>query len=224
MESTDVTPDDTGDLTPGTGEGTGTPDTPPDEPKTFTQEQVNAIAAKEASKAARGKLDPKDLGFDSAKEAQEFLEAARQRADADKDEATKEFEAATKEAYERGKGESLALAKEIALNANFKVAAIQAGVIDPEGAFALAKTLESWDEVEVNDDGSVTGLDDAYFESFRTAKPYLFAVSDDGGEGPAPTPRINPGASNAPSADDDEKNLRQRYPALQQSGVTPHQF
>lgn len=222
MADTDVTPDDTGDPTPGTGEGTGAPEPQPDEPKTFTQEQVNAIAAREASKAARGKLDPKDLGFDSAKEAQEFLEAARQRAEADKDEATKALESARKEGYEQARAESLGAAKQIALKARFEVAAVKAGIVDTDGAFTIAQSLENWEGVEVDDSGNVTGLDDDYFEAFKEAKPYLFGQPT-GDEAPPTTPRINPGATGG-TGDETDETLRRRYPALQNVGVTPHQF
>lgn len=208
--SGDPTPGAAGDPTPGKG----------DEPKTFTQEEVNALMTKEASKAARGKLDPKELGFDSAKEMQEFIASAKERADAEKDEAQKELEKQTKEAYERGKTETLSSAKQIALRAEFTIQATKAGVVDPAGAFLLAQAEQAWEDIQVADDGSVTGLDDAFFAAFKETKPYLFGVATPGTNGTS-TPKINPGAGGASSDDAAAKAaaLAKAYPALQQAGI-----
>jgi hypothetical protein len=215
------TPDPTiGDPTPGEGDPTPGQGDGESEPKTFTQEQVNALMAKEVSKATRGKLDPKELGFESAKEAQEFLTKAKELTEQQKTEAEKELEARVKQARDEATAEVLGKAKQIALRAEFTVQATQAGVVDPEGAFILAQTQEDWKEIQVSDDGTVSGLDDAFFESLKEAKPYLFGMTP-GQDGKPPAPRIDPGAGGASSDEAAQRaaELAKRYPALQQAGI-----
>lgn len=198
-----------GDPTPGEGDG---------DSKTFTQEQVNALVAREASKAARGKLDPKELGFESAKEMKDFVDQAKGLLEEQKSEAEKELESRVKLAREEATAEVLGRAKQIALKAEFKVQAVQAGVVDPDGAFLLAQTLEGWDEIQVADDGSVTGLDEEFFKAMKETKSYLFS-KDESSEEPKTT-SISPGASGGGDMSDARtKELAQKYPVLGRLGL-----
>lgn len=212
-------PDDTnpGDQQDGDATSGGTDDTTPGadqqggsdsgDDKTFTQAEVNAIAAREAAKAARGKIDPKELGFQSAKEAKDAIEAARKAADDAKDESTKALEQAKEEAAKQAREEVLSKANQRLLKASFMVQA--AGkVVDAEDAFVIAQTTELWKDVELNEEtGDVSGLDDKFFEDLKKAKPHLFATQQGGQD---------LGAGRQGGGDTDTSGeLAQKYAALQ---------
>lgn len=148
--------------------------------KTFTQDQVNAIAAREAQKASRGKLDPKELGFESAKAMKDWIEAQKTQSEAAKTDEEKAFEDRVKAAEDAAKASVLDTANSRLLRAEFMLAAVKAGVAHGEDAFVLARTLEDWADVEIKDDGTVVGFDDHFFDSLKEAKPYLFKGEDNG--------------------------------------------
>jgi hypothetical protein len=221
----------TGDLDPNTtttslgvdgGDGTGAASqsgTPPvtgeeeQTPKTFTQEEVNAIAAREAAKAARGKLDPKELGFDSAKDMKEFFESAKAKQEADKDEDEKALEQAVKEAREEATSTVLASANQRVLKSEFTLAAMQHEV-EPGAmgdAFTLAKTMDIWSGVEIDGEGAVTGFDDNFFVELKKAKPFLFKQAPVGGGAGAG------GAAPSGGKTNEDQELAAKYPALQDS-------
>lgn len=213
--------DDNSDAGDGEGDGTETDDsddtsddTDDDskgKAKTFTQDQLNAIVSREAAKAARGKLDPKEMGFESAKEMKAALEAAKALTDAQKTEAEKALEEAKKEAATAARSEVLDVANKRLLRAEFIVAATQAKVAFTDDAFALAPTLDIWEGVEIKDDGSITGLDDAFFEALKEAKPFLWAADDE-------EDRIPDGAAGARGGDKGHAarttELKEKFPAL----------
>lgn len=170
------TPPVEGDGTP-PAEGEGTPpegDGTQGEAKTFTQDQVNAIAAREAQKAARGKLDPKELGFDSAKDLKTFLDAQRQKETEAQTEEQKEFETKVKEAADEARNSVLSTANARLLKAEFILAANKHDLVHAEDGFLLAQHLDEWSGVEVKEDGEVVGFDDIFFTSLKEAKPFLF--------------------------------------------------
>jgi len=179
------------------------------------QDEVNAIVAREVAKAQRGKLDPKELGFESAKELKDFMDQAKQSMEAAKDESTKEFEAAVKEAREQARTEILAVANDRLIRAEFMLAAVNKGVRFGDDAYALAKTMEGWSSVEVSDEGKVSGLDDAFFEELKTQKPYLFE------EPKTAIPDAGAGAHGAPGEKNSPQELAAKYPALR--GRVPQQ-
>lgn len=187
------TPPATGDGTPPADPpGEGTPpegDGTPAEPKTLTQDQVNAIVARETAKASRGKLDPKELGFDSVKELKAFLDAQKEKAEKDKTEGEKEFEAKIKAAADEARNSVLLTANARLLKAEFILAAAKHDLIHAEDGFLLAQGLDEWSGVEVKEDGNVTGFDDTFFETLKESKPFLFkaeeGASGDGGTGDA---------------------------------------
>ena len=185
------------------------------EGKMLPQDEVNAIVAREVAKAQRGKLDPKELGFESAKELKDFMDQAKQSMEAAKDESTKEFEAAVKEAREQARTEILAVANDRLIRAEFMLAAVNKGVRFGDDAYALAKTMEGWSSVEVSDEGKVSGLDDAFFEELKTQKPYLFE------EPKTAIPDAGAGAHGAPGEKNSPQELAAKYPALR--GRVPQQ-
>lgn len=219
----DGTDDDSGDggSTEGDQDSGGTSTDKDDEDdktkgkgKTFTQEEVNAIAAKEASKAARGKIDPKELGFDSAKSMQEFVEQMKAKADGEKGEAEKALEQAVKDATEKATSEVLATANTRVVKSEFLLAAKDHDIESDAAtdAYTLAQTMTIWEEVDIDESGVVTGFDDAFFTALKEAKPFLFKQAggtggsgDIGGGARGGDGKIKPGS---------EEDLRSKYSGL----------
>lgn len=198
-----------GNSGPGSGDATsgGTDDSTKDE-KTLSQEEVNAIVAREVAKAQRGKLDPKELGFESGKELKDFLDQAKQKFEADKDEGQKQLEAAIEEARTTARQEVLSQANQRLVKAEFMLAAANAGIKFGEDAFALAQTTDLWTSVEVDDEGQVSGFDDAFFAELKTQKPYLFE------EAKAKIPDAGAGAHGEAGEKNSLQELAAKYPSL----------
>lgn len=80
-----------------------------------------------------------------------------------------------KELYE-GEQASRAKAEErlqqTEIRAEFRLAALKAGVVDPEGAYLLVQALPEWAAVKHEEDGSIAGLA-AALKALTDAKPYL---------------------------------------------------
>ena len=189
-EDQDPATSGTGDPPPdesGAGTGAATPDGGTDSggsDKTLTQDEVNRIVAREVAKAQRGKLDPKELGFESGKELKEFLDSQKQAAEAAKDEATKALEAAKAEATKNAEATVLTKANERITKSEFVVKASAAGITSPADAYVIAKTMPIWTQVELveeGDDVTVEGFDDDFFKKMKEEKPFLFAAA--GGQG-----------------------------------------
>lgn len=195
--------DDTGD------------DKPDEAEKKFTQEDLNKVVAKELSKAGRGKLDPKELGFDTRKDLETFVTSMKEKSDEEKTEAERKQEEAINAAKEEATKGVLNKSKQLVLKAEFKLMAQEAGIGSEarEDAFILAQTLDEWKAVEVSDEGEVTGLDKDFFEELKKAKPFLYAApaDDDEDQGPG---NIGQRSSGGKKKNDDEV-LKQKYPALQ---------
>lgn len=211
--------DPDGDGDPGTDDdpdGTSADDDDPkdDKPgKTFTQDEVTAIAAREKAKALRGKVDPKELGFGSAKEMQTFIDEQKAKSESDKTEDEKAREEAIAAAKQEATDSVLTKANERVLKAEFLIAAADAGVPkEARGdALLLAKNLEIWEGVEIDDDGNVTGFDEAFFEELKEKKPFLFGSSSDEDE----DDDIGGGArSGSKQGNAKEQALIAEYPAL----------
>lgn len=190
-----------------------------EEERKFTQEDVNKLLAKEVDKAKRGKLDPKELGFDSRKDLETFVKQMKEKSEEEKSEAERQMETAINEAKESATKDVLAKSKQLVLKAEFKLQA-QANGVSAEArddAFVIAQTLEDWQNVEVSDDGDVSGLDEDFFETLKKDKPYLFAQPSDEDEGEDTTPNIGQrargrrGSKEGPA----DKELKAKYPALQ---------
>ena len=182
--------------------------------KTFTQEEVNKLIAKEVSKASRGKLDPKELGFETGKELKEKLDEIGKKEEEAKTEADKALEEAIEEARKEATESVLTKANARVIKSEFKVLAHDAGIPTErlEDAFALAQIQENWKDVAVDDQDTVSGLDETFFEELKEAKPYLFATEEDeGGTGDAgAAARSNKGGKK-----DRKEELKQKFPALQ---------
>lgn len=206
--SEDAASDD-GDATEGDTSGEtsgGTDDGETGDEKMLPQAQVNEIVAREVAKAQRGKLDPKELGFESAKDMKDFLDAARKKAEDDKDESQKALEAAIKEAEESARKEVLSVANERLVKAEFIIEASKHNVQFAEDAYALARTLDLWEDVAIDDGGNVSGFDKKFFEDLKKSKPFLFAESK--------PPDAGAGAHGEGPGDSSLGKLAAEYPAL----------
>lgn len=214
----------TGDPPPdtsGTGTGADKPDGGTDDAgqgsddKTLSQDQVNAIVAREVAKAQRGKLDPKELGFESGKELKEFLDKQKELTEAAKDEATKELEAAKKQATKDAEATVLTKANERITKSEFVVKASAAGVTSPADAYVIAKTMPIWTQVELvenGDDVEVKGFDDEFFKELKEQKSFLFAAAggQQGGDLGGGAPNNDRGGQGRLAED----KLLTNYPAL----------
>lgn len=180
--------------------------------KTFTQEEVNAIAAREKAKATRGKVDPKELGFTSAKEMQEFIDAQKQKSEEDKTEDEKAREEAIEAAKKEATDTVLTKANERILKAEFLVAAADAGVPKEArtDALLLARNLDIWEGVEIDDDGNVTGFTEEFFTELKEQKPFLFGTASDEDE----DNDIGAGSHGSGKGNAQQEQLIAKYPAL----------
>lgn len=152
------------------------------EEKTFTQEEVNAILAREKSKATRGKVSPKDYGFDSQKDFDAWVKAQKDKQDKDKTEEEKKLADAIAAAEKQAEDKIMSKANARLIKSEFKVAARDAGIPKEalEDAYLLAQTLEDWD-VEVDDEKDVVvGLSADFFKELKKQKPFLFPESKTG--------------------------------------------
>ena len=201
-----------GDTGGGTSSGDqGTGDQGSD--KTFTQKDVNDLIAREVAKAQRGKLDPSELGFQSGKELKDFLDSAKKQADEAKTEAERQLEEAKTNAAKAAEEGVLARANTRLVAAEFKVAAKDAGVVAVDDALTLARTMEIWKQVELENDGDdvkVKGFDQVFFDELKKAKPFLFAP--DGGTTTDIGTRT--GGGDTKSDKNSPEELRKRYSAL----------
>lgn len=194
------------------GSGEGSEDDKP----TLTQKQVNAIVARETAKAQRGKLDPKELGFESGKELKDFLDKQKEAADAAKDQSTKDLEAAKEQAKKDAEATVLSKANERITKSEFVVKASAAGITSPADAYVIAKTMDIWTQVELvedGDDAEVKGFDDDFFKELKEKKPFLFATAggqQGGGD-------LGAGAGNSDKGGQgrlSEEELLKKFPAL----------
>lgn len=195
--------------------GDGTDDGGKGSEKTLSQDEVNRIVAREIAKAQRGKLDPKELGFESGKELKDFLDQQKQAADEAKTQAEKDLEEAKNTAREEAEKGVLAKANERLVRAEFVAEAAKAGVSAPADAYVLAKTMEIWTQVELveeNDDVTVKGFDEDFFKELKQAKPYLFA-EEQGGAGGRDLGG-GAGGGNRDDAKSKDDKLLTDYPAL----------
>jgi hypothetical protein len=102
--------------------------------------------------------------------------------------------------------------KDDLVRSGFLLAATKAGVVDPEVAFVVAKSLPSFTAVQVSDEGVVSGIDEIV-ESLVKEKPYLVSQSQ-----PQPKPQSVGTASNpAPQTPPAPKSLAEAGDRLEQA-------
>jgi hypothetical protein len=102
--------------------------------------------------------------------------------------------------------------KDDLVRSGFLLAATKAGVVDPEVAFVVAKSLPSFTAVQVSDEGVVSGIDEIV-ESLVKDKPYLVSQSQ-----PQPKPQSVGTASNpGPQTPPAPKSLAEAGDRLEQA-------
>ncbi|MFJ8677229.1 hypothetical protein [Streptomyces sp. NPDC093589] len=202
------------------GDDTATPAAEPPKPtppasKVFTQDDVNALAAKEKSQGERAgaRKALEDFaaanGFSSAEDAKAFIDAARQAKEAAMSEDEKRRAELDRREQELASREAATVARERTANRRSVLVGLGATGDDLEDAAALLR---------VEDDADVTAIAEAA-EKLKTRRPELFGVTKQQSEPqaapPAPTglpaagmPR--PGATNAKPGDRGLEMLRRR--------------
>jgi len=190
---------------------------------TFTPEQqaeLERILGERLSRAERTaakkalEARAKELGFESAEAMEAALKAYKDAQDAQKTEAEKLREALE---AEKAKAKSAAeQAKRALIKAAFAEAAIAANLVSVDDAFLLADLSN----VEVSDDGTVTGVKEAV-EKLAREKPYLVKQGGPGGVGGG-----NPPRGNVPADDPAERGRqmamqRNREQAAKAAGFDP---
>ena len=108
--------------------------------------------------------------------------------------------------------------KDDAIRARFLLAAQSKGIVDPDVAFIIARSLPPFGAVQVDDEGKVTGIDEVV-ETLVKEKPYLVSQPQ-----PQPKPQSVGAASNpAQQSPPPPKNLAEAGDRLEQAlrtGVT----
>ena len=176
--------DDPGDSDPGNDPNSGNEpsggSTDPDPkssgtPRTFTQDELNAIASREHKRGGQEALRAfaKELGFESVDEMKAAAKAQRDAQEKAKSELEREREARQRAEAERQA--AINRANERLFRAEVKATAVELGIIDPDAAFALMDR----EGVEVKDDGTVIGVKKA-LEALLKAKPYLAGKAQPG--------------------------------------------
>ena len=186
-------------VTPKAGEKPeGTPEATP-APKTFTQEEVNALMGKTRAEE-RSKFQDYDK-FKARAKVADTLEAAQLT---DKEKA--EHAAAE---WQRKATDAAGRVADVAIRAEIKVKAVQKGIVDPDAAVALIDRSG----IVYSDEEGVKGVAEA-LDALVAAKPYLRAaevkpvagnLNPGGGGAPKPTPQLT----------DAQRNVARRmYPEL----------
>lgn len=151
----------------------------PDE-KSFMS-RVNREAKKQLEAQA------KELGYETIEAMQAALKASKDAKDKEKTDLEKEK--AAKEAAEKAAAAALARANQSLIRAEFKVKSKEAGALNPDAAFKLADLSD----VEVDDDGNVSGVDEA-IKALQKSDDYLFGKTKGGSVGNP----SNPGGGDPP--------------------------
>lgn len=139
--------------------------------KTFTQSELEEIIAKRLERERKKYTDYDDLKaklseYEKAEEERKKAEMSEQeRLEAERAEALRRVEEA-----ETKSAEALKKANERLIRAEFRVLAKDAGI--RADALDDAFKLADFSEVEVGDDGSVSGVD-AVIKSLKESKPWL---------------------------------------------------
>jgi len=187
--------------------GDGKPPADPpkqEEPRTFTQEEVDGFIKGRADRIAAQKYGDYDALKDKAEKWAEFEESQKTELEKAQNRAT-ELEA------ERDK--ALATGRTQALQAAVMSAAALAGAAHPGDAFALVDATG----LAIGDDGKVTGADAAVKGLVEAGRLVL--------SGKPPAPGLDGGAGSGKSPGDKEKALTvDELSAARKAGVTPEQY
>lgn len=189
--------------------------------KTFTQDDLDRIVQERLGRATRGKLEPKDFGFETKAELEAALKKAKDADEATKSEQDKAIEAARQEGRKTAETELMGKASARLVRSEFILQAKDRNIVDPNAAYLLAKAEDRFSGVEVKDNDSVEGMDDTFWSDLLKDRDYLIKV-EGGGEGGKAEEKKPPGNANAgtgtggrkPPAEDRQEELKKRYSSL----------
>lgn len=144
-------------------------------PDEITIESLQAqLAARDARlKEVNDEAKGHRLNASEARKAAETAEASRAAAETAAAERIKQIETEA--------GEKLTRAQQIAVKANLRIAAKEAGASDPNDMLALIPA----DKMKINDDGEIENAD-ALLAEMKKAKPYLFGGASTSSTNPVP--------------------------------------
>lgn len=201
---------------PPKGEGGGSGDGNGDEPKTFTQNQLSSMLAREKSQGREAAMREasEQLGV-TIEEAKSIIDAAREAEDAKKSEADRAREKADRERAE-AEAEKETTARE-RYETRVERAAIRAGV-DPEDEDRLSAVLRLTDAKTGDDTDTISTAVADVKEKF----PEMFSGSGDGeGNGKRRTPSSDPGKQRREkrTADDAMTRGAERAKSFRNKGV-----
>jgi hypothetical protein len=173
-----------GDPDPAAPPAADPPKPGPPPARTFTQDEVNSLAAKEKAQGeragARAALEKfaADHGFSNVEDAKAFIEEARQAREAQLSEQEKREQALAKREQELADREAAAVARE--RNANRRAVLVGLGATgdDLDDAAALLRVADDADEATVQDAAA----------ALKERRPELFGVT------PPPPPSSTPPA------------------------------
>ena len=148
---------------------------------------TGAVDKRIAQLTSRAKTAEKKLGE---------ISAAQEESERKSLEEQKKF----KELYEKerqAREKETAARKDDLIRSRFLLAATKAGVVDPDVAFVIAKSLPGFGAVQVDDDGKVSGVDDLV-KVLVEEKPYLISQQRDTKKQSVGS-ASNPGQQSAPA-------------------------
>ena len=109
--------------------------------------------------------------------------------------------------------------KDEQLRSRFLLGATKAGVVNPDDAYLLAKSLANFTQLQVDDQGEVTGLD-ALLKELVEAKPYLLSQKPTPTVG-SPTNPTQQTQDRPPAETQEEANRRIREAVQKGGGLAP---
>lgn len=181
---------------PAGGEGGGGAGSPAgQQEKTFTQDELNRVAAREKDQGKRVGLSEfaTNLGFTKPDEVEAFIKAARDKEQQGLTEAEKKISEATAKETALAAREAAIAAKEAEVARKGVLIGLGASGVDLEDAIALLRVADDATDDDVK----------AAAEALKTRRPELFGAAgataqDSGTQAPAPAPAGRPAGTQAP--------------------------
>jgi len=158
---------------------------PPKDDKIVFPDQATFMSRVDRESKKQLEETARQLGYESVDQMKAAAKAAKEAAEKNKSDLEKEKERADK--LEQEKSQVVEAANSRLVNAELKMAAVQAGVVDPDAAVQLANRSE----ITVGEDGSVTGAKEA-IDALVKEKTYLVGKPNKGVGSPG-SPGGDPG-------------------------------
>lgn len=204
----------------GSGEGTGGFEAPKD------RAEFERMTKNRLDRAMKGKVDPAELGFKSKKEMEEAITAFRRSEEDKLSDQEKAIEAARKEARQEAESEIMGRANARLVKADFLAAARDRNVTAPDDLYLIAKAEGRLDDLTVNDQDAVEGMDKSWWEELLKGRDHLVSAESGSDSSPPQTPGGTsdagtrsgggrPGTRGKGPTVERQQDLATQYPALQ---------